>query len=163
MLAGEALLFAGVFFAVHTWQTRGLMAPGDEAMAPATALPDLAGQLRTLEEFRGRPTLVYFFAPWCGVCAASADNLSRLSRWREDRVNVVLVALDYEAPGDVADYARRHELDMPVLLGEPATGRQWRIPGYPTYYVLDSGGRIRQRDFGYSTTLGLVWRTWRSE
>ena len=77
-------------------------------------------------------------------------------------LDVVLVALDYDSARSVADYARRHELTMPVLLGDRRTQEQWRVPGYPTYYVLDSAGRIRQRDFGYSTLAGLLWRTWRA-
>jgi len=159
VLAAEVLLFAGVFLAVHAWQTRGLIDTGAALPAPATALPDLEGRQRDLQEFLGRPVLVYFFAPWCGVCAASADNLGRLARWRADGLHVVLVALDYETVGDVADYVRRHELAVPVLLGDRHTAAAWRVAGYPTYYVLDGEGRVRRRDFGYSTLAGLWLRT----
>ncbi len=159
MWAGEIALFVAVFLAVHAWQTRGLIDTGAALPAPATALADLQGRPRDLEEFRGRPVLVYFFAPWCGVCAASAGNLARLARWRADGLQVVLVALDYETVGDVADYARRHELTVPVLLGDRDTAAAWRVAGYPTYYVLDGEGRVRRRDFGYSTLAGLWFRT----
>ncbi len=158
MLVLEALLFLGVLAGLHAWQTRDLL-PAGAAAAPPLSLPDLAGQPRSLDEFSDRPTLLYFFAPWCGVCAASADNLQRLARWRRGTVDVVLVALDYEETGEVAAYVDRHGLTMPVLLGDADTARRWQVPGFPTYYVLDGSGHIRQRDFGYSTTPGLWLRT----
>lgn len=149
-----------MFLGVHAWQTRGLVPTGEAVAAPALRLPDLEGREIDLEAFRGQPTLVYFFAPWCGVCAASAGNLERLARWRAGAVRVVLVALDYESAGEVAAYVARHGLSMPVLLGDRDTRKRWRVPGYPTYYVLDGDGQVRRRDFGYSTTAGLLLRTW---
>jgi thiol-disulfide isomerase/thioredoxin len=157
--AGEALLFVGVFLAVHAWQTRGLIDTGAALPAPVTTLADLQGRQRDLREFLGRPVLVYFFAPWCGVCAASAGNLARLARWRAEGLHVVLVAMDYETVGEVTDYVHRHELGVPVLLGDAQTADAWRVAGYPTYYVLDGDGRVRRRDFGYSTLAGLWLRT----
>ena len=36
----------------------------------------------------------------------------------------------------------------------------WSVRAFPTYYVLDSEQRIKRRDIGYSTQLGLLWRSW---
>jgi hypothetical protein len=33
------------------------------------------------------------------------------------------------------------------------------VRGYPTYYVIDSSGRIAGRDVGFTTVAGLWWRT----
>jgi len=59
----------------------------------------------------------------------------------------------------VHEYARRHDLTMPVLVGTAQTGATYRIRGYPTYYVLDAQGRIARRDVGLSTVAGLWIRT----
>ena len=48
---------------------------------------------------------------------------------------------------------------MPVLVGTPGTGADYRIRGYPTYYVIDSQGRIARRDMGFTTVAGLWLRT----
>jgi hypothetical protein len=77
-------------------------------------------------------------APWCGVCAASSPPLRWFDRWTGGEVQVVLVGLDWSSPQELADY---------------------RIRGYPTYYVLDADGRIAGRDFGYTTAPGLWLRT----
>ncbi|MCK7474124.1 MAG: hypothetical protein MZV49_12700 [Rhodopseudomonas palustris] len=71
--------------------------------------------------------MIYFFAPWCGVCAASSPQLRWFHRWRGDDVQVLLVGLDcVDARPSCASYATRHELTMPVLVGDPATGAAYR-------------------------------------
>ena len=106
-----------------------------------------------------RPAVLYFFAPWCGVCAASAPQLRWYERFLGDSTPLVLVALDYESPQQVREWLARHDLDSPVLLGDARTAEAYRIRGFPTYYVLDSEHRIVRRDFGYSSHFGLWWRT----
>jgi peroxiredoxin len=157
ILQATALLLPAM--AIYTWQTRDLLPAGERVAAPEFRLPALSGGTVGLDALRGRTTVLYFFAPWCGVCAASSPQLRWFDRWSGDSVQVVLVALDYASPTEVAEYAQRHELAMPVLLGDGRTARDYRIRGFPTYYVLDPDGRVAARDFGLSTAPGLWWRT----
>ena len=152
-----ALLVA--VLAVHAWQTRDMLPAGERIMAPPFLLADVAGPSLASESLSGKPAVLYFFAPWCHVCAASAPQLRWFDRWFGDSTQVVLVALDYESPAEVSAWARAHEIGMPVLLGDPDLAAAYRIRGYPTYYVLDSRGRIAGRDFGLSTVAGLWWRS----
>lgn len=107
----------------------------------------------------GRPTVVYFFAPWCGVCAASSPQLRWFHHWRGDDVRVVMIGLDWSDPRELRDYATKHRLPFPVLLGDATAGAAYRIRGYPTYYVIDVQGRVARRDFGVTTAVGLWLRT----
>ena len=157
ILQATALLLPAL--AIYAWQTRDLLPAGERIAAPEFRLAALEGGTVGLDGLRGRTTVLYFFAPWCGVCAASSPQLRWFDRWSGDSVQVVLVALDYASPAEVADYAQRHELAMPVLLGDDRTARDYRIRGFPTYYVLDPDGRVAGRDFGLSTAPGLWWRT----
>jgi len=113
-----------------------------------------------LIEGSDRPALVYFFAPWCQVCAASAHNIRNLRRAvDEEDLSVFMVALSWDTVAEVQDYAARHELDVPVLLGTRETSRDWGISVFPTYYIVDSQQRVAHRDYGYSTLAGLWLRT----
>lgn len=144
---------------VYSWQSRGLLAADQRTPAPAFELTDLDGQHWRTSDLRGRPAVLYFFAPWCGVCAASSPQLRWFEHWRGDDVQVVLVGLDWRSVGEMRSYAARHRLQMPILLGTPATGVAYRIRAYPTYYVIDAQGRIARRDFGFSSAPGLWLRT----
>jgi len=105
--------------------------------------------------------LVYFFAPWCHICAASSDNIRRLREYRdEDTLSIIVVALDWENEDDIREYAKKHELNVPVLIGDTKIMSDWQVFGFPTYYVLDDQHQVVSRDFGYSTQLGLWWRSW---
>jgi hypothetical protein len=46
-----------------------------------------------------------------------------------------------------------------VLAGDQETSAAFHVRGYPTYYVLDSQGRIAGRDMGLTTVAGLWIRT----
>lgn len=151
-------LFLIVFLAFTAFQSRNMLASDGQA-APALRGPTLAGESWDLRHVGQRPVLVYFFAPWCRICSASADNLVRLRRWRNAAdLEVVAVALDWSAMDEVRAYAERHELNVPVLLGGPDVARQWRIYAFPSYYVLDSEHRVVRSDIGYSSQFGLLWR-----
>ena len=158
-LLAEVLIVFIVVAGVHAWRSRDLLPAGERVPAPAFALTDLQGRTWRSADLAGQPAVIYFFAPWCRVCAASAPQLRWFHRWRGDDVQVLLVGLDWSAPTELHAYATKHELTMPVLAGTPRTGADFRIRGYPTYYVIDSQGRIARRDMGLTTIAGLWLRT----
>lgn len=156
----NVVLVVVVFSVVTTFQSRNMLATGGE-LAPELRGITLAGEPYHLSDAITRPALVYFFAPWCKVCAASAGNLDRLRRWRnESELEMVAVALDWGGVEEVRAYVERHDLDLPVVLGDASIARDWQIYAFPSYYVLDSEHRIARRDVGYSSQLGLLWRAW---
>jgi thiol-disulfide isomerase/thioredoxin len=158
-LAGELLLFVVIVAGVQAWRARDLLPADERTVAPAFALTDLDGRPWSTASLAGRPAVIYFFAPWCGVCAASSPQLRWFHRWRGDDVQVLLIGLDWSRVDELREYAARHELAMPVLIGNPALGAAYRIRGYPTYYVIDASGRIARRDAGLTTVAGLWFRT----
>lgn len=149
-----------VFIAVSAFQARNML-DAERQLAPELSAMTLDGNHFDLSSFERRSTVIYFFAPWCQYCALSSDNLNRLRRLRdEDALRIVAVALDWKDPDEVTQFAERHELNVPVLLGDAAIARDWKVYGFPTYYVLDKQSRVVSRDIGYSTQLGMLWRSW---
>jgi thiol-disulfide isomerase/thioredoxin len=159
MLA-NVVLFVAIVYGVTTFQSRNML-DSDGEPAPPLLGPTLDGSVYQLGAPPARPTVVYFFAPWCKVCALSSGNLVRLRRWRDaDDLDIVAVALAWSDEAEVETYAAKHQLNMPVVLGDPALARGWQVYAFPSYYVIDSGGRVARRDIGYSSQLGLWWRAW---
>ena len=154
------LFFLVVFAAVSAFQMRNMHSPSDE-LSPELSGPLLSGGTYDIAAIGDKPALVYFFAPWCKICGASAGNLARLRRLRdESSLAILAVALDWQTVDEVRQYVQRHEIDLPVLLGGAGVASDWKIYAFPTYYVLDSDRHIRRRDLGYSSQFGLWWRTW---
>ena len=149
-----------VFVVAMAWQSRNMLPVGQQA-APELRGVTLAGEAYDLQNAGGKPALVYFFAPWCKICGASAGNLNRMRRWLDpEEFEIVAVALDWASVEEVRDFVERHELEMPVVMGRPGVRQGWQIYAYPSYYVIDSQHRIARRDIGYSSQLGLWWRAW---
>lgn len=158
-LALEALIVVLVVAGVQAWRARDLLPADQRTAAPGFLLVDLDGRPWSNADLAGKPAVIYFFAPWCAVCAASSPQLRWFHRWRGDAVQVLMIGLDYATPAELHEYARKHALTMPVLAGTPSTGVAYRIHGYPTYYVIDAQGRIARRDAGLTTVVGLWFRT----
>ncbi|NNF67554.1 MAG: redoxin family protein, partial [Gammaproteobacteria bacterium] len=122
----NVLLFVAIFFAISAFQARNLLSTASTT-APALSGPLLRGGNYDISAPGKQPVLVYFFAPWCSFCAASSDNLTRLRRLRdEDSLAIIAVALSWEDFTEVRNYVDRHDLDLPVLLGDRQIAQDWR-------------------------------------
>ena len=155
-LTFDALLILAVFLAIHAWQTRDL--PDDEP-APRTVLQLLDGDGPRAATEPGATGVVYFFAPWCFYCRTSIDNLDDLVA--DGRIAwATTIALDYADDGEVRGFVEETGISLPVLMGDAGTAADWSVRAFPTYYVIDSEGRISSRSVGYSTLLGMLARTY---
>ena len=155
----EAIVFGVILFGVYAYQSRNLL-PAAWQAAPALRVSMLDGSSYNINDRIVPATLVYFFAPWCQICAASSSNIDYLRKLRdEDELQIVLVALDWQTRAEVQEYVDRHEIANTVLLGDRMVANDWNVYAFPTYYILDSQQRVVRRDLGYSTLAGLWWRT----
>ena len=95
----DILVVLAAVWAVNAWHTRDMLS-GSEA-EPGFAVVSLSSEVVTIQPDVSRPTLLYFFAPWCGVCRASIGNLDYLDA---DKVQVVVIALDYANQTEVEQF-----------------------------------------------------------
>ncbi|MCC2615429.1 TlpA family protein disulfide reductase [Aestuariibacter halophilus] len=154
----EGLLWSALLFAIMAWQGRDLLPDDGTVTVPHRVLPSLQGALMPLHQ-SGQRTLVYFFAPWCQVCAVSIGSLESMT---DEDIRVVAVALDFQAIDEVQRFVRRHEVQVPVLLGDTALRQQFAVKGYPTYYIIDGQGKVVAGTMGYSTGWGMQLRNYLS-
>src|SRR5690606_23155536 len=118
--------------------------------APAFALPDLDGVTRRLEDYRGRPVILYFWTSACPTCRGELPHVNRL--WAEYRAaGLEVLLVDFREPLDVVRRtASERRYAAPVLLDDTGdvTGRLYGVWGTPTVYVIDRAGRLIARGVG---------------
>jgi thiol-disulfide isomerase/thioredoxin len=116
-----------------------------EPVAPNLSIPRLDGgddfQLASLNT-ADKPTLLWFWAPWCPVCNTEAPNVETLAK---DLEVVAIGGRDKAANGPA--FARQHGLETPTLLfdEEMASWEHYAIVGQPGAVLLDASGRERAR------------------
>ena len=155
----DALLAVVILVAITTWQSAGLLEDG--APAPDFALRAMSGgPVQSLSDFRGKKTLVVFWAPWCGVCRTETGTISAIHEGGKGEYNVVSVALGFENVASVKKFVDDESVDYPVLLGHAGVRDAYRVEKYPTMYILDEEGRVEDTIVGYTTGLGLRARLW---
>tara|TARA_R110002153_G_scaffold104022_2_gene241579 strand:+ start:2771 stop:3385 length:615 start_codon:yes stop_codon:yes gene_type:complete len=147
-------ILCGIFVAISVWQARDMLDVDSHLLVNDQLLVSTDGQTNRILK-TDKPTLIYFFAPWCKVCSLSIGNLEYLDT---NKLNIVRIALDYTNVEEVQDFADKHNISSQILLGHKGIKQQFKIQGYPTYYILDQQQKVLAKSYGYSTALGLKLR-----
>lgn len=133
-------------------QQQGALESGSPAPdfvgADGTRLTDLEGMPVTLEELRGRPVWVFFWATWCPPCQQETPDIQRM--WESRGDDLVILAIDVQEPREVVDeYRQAYDLTYRIGLDTTASAMAtWNVFGLPTHYFIDRQGIIRDRQFG---------------
>ena len=119
--------------------------------APAVTFTTLAGKPIVPDELRGKVVLVSFWATTCRVCAHELPQIVATYRTYASRgFEVIAVAMPYDRPDWVVDYARRKELPFTVALDFDGTINRafGGVDATPTGFLIDKQGKIVQRIVG---------------
>src|SRR5438093_4331240 len=91
----------------------GSAAATRELFTPAFALPDLAGNTVTLAVFRGKVTLVNFWASWCDPCREEFPHMAELYR-EFDRKDFEIAGVSYDVDaGKMRAFALKYRPPCP--------------------------------------------------
>jgi cytochrome c biogenesis protein CcmG, thiol:disulfide interchange protein DsbE len=96
-----------------------------------------------LQELRGFPVVLNFWASWCPPCRDEAPRLE--DRWRASRDNgVVFLGLDMQdLTGDAREFIREFRISYPNVR-DPGdeVARDWGVTGLPETFFLSARGRV---------------------
>jgi thiol-disulfide isomerase/thioredoxin len=122
-----------------------------ELTAPSVRFSVLGTDGLRMEELRGRPVLVNFWATTCPVCRHEMPHLADLYRELHPRgLELIGVAMPYDPPNLVAAYARQASIPYPVALDIDAgvTAAFGGVGVTPTTFLIGPDGGILQRREG---------------
>jgi thiol-disulfide isomerase/thioredoxin len=153
-----AILIALVW-GIGLYQTRNLL-PAGTKVPDTLRLQDFTGAEHSFVQLLGgKAALLYFWAPWCGVCKASIANAVQATRLNNNHNQIFLIALDYGDRSEVEQFVEDAGLrNEDVFLGDDAVRDAFMISAYPTYYLADSDLNLKTAAIGYSTTIGIWTR-----
>lgn len=159
--ASQGVLFLALFVGLSSFMARNMISNDHQvpSLAQQSSLLALKDSYPALAEWKDHPIhLVYFFAPWCTVCALSQPSLEAFHALHPE-IPITLIALDWETENEVLAYQQKHEFDLPIFLGDHSFKSQWQVDAYPSYYFVDQEGKVKSKDRGLVTLPGLIARS----
>ena len=111
--------------------------------ASAFTLTDSKGKVHRLADYKGRWVLVNFWATWCPPCLEEIPDLVALHENKKNRLVVIGIAMDYQDPRQVLDFADQQMISYPIVLGDQrSTAEVGPVRGLPTTYLFDPKGKV---------------------
>jgi thiol-disulfide isomerase/thioredoxin len=113
-----------------------------QATPPMTQpLTDEDGAIFTLDNLRGRPLLINFWASWCAPCIAEMPSLQKAAELlHPDGIDVLLISLDRGGVKKALPVLSAHGVTTPRLGFDPkaALSREMGVSGLPTSFLLSA-------------------------
>lgn len=116
----------------------------------------LEGKSVDLKEYRGKWVIVAFWASWCSPCRQELPELDHfVARWNKRTDGKPKIAfLAVNSTEEIAKVKRYQDsvglLEAEILTGEPEQLEAMRIDVFPTVYLLNPDGIVKEYHFGYS-------------
>jgi cytochrome c biogenesis protein CcmG, thiol:disulfide interchange protein DsbE len=121
-------------------------------LAPDFQLSSATGEAVTRSSLSGQPTIITFWATWCGICASELPQLRKLA---ETGVPVYLIS-ETDSSEAVLNFFNEYKLTaLQPLLGleggdtAKAVASRWQVYGQPVTFVLDAQGNIAANFISY--------------
>lgn len=150
----EGLVILAIIVGIRTWQHRGML----DGEAPDFERIALSGETIRLDDYRGKPVLLHFWASWCPMCELEQGGITDISKdWK-----VITIAFQSGGEEETQRYLERKGItDWVTVVDEDGSlSGQYGIRGVPSSYVLDEEGIIRFREVGLTSEWGLRLRLW---
>ncbi len=120
--------------------------------APNWSLPDLAGKKHSLKDYRGKVVILDFWYRGCPWCIRAMPRLSDLAREFPDKA-LAVIGMNTDAElSDAQFVVDKLGLAYPSLRSGELY-KKYGVSGFPTLFVLDAKGAVRDIHVGYSPDL----------
>ena len=124
---------------------------GGQNTAPAFSFNDIDQKAHTMEQYKGKPMLVTFWATDCPACIAETPELIELyDTYAEQGLVMIGVALAHDTPQHIK--AMRSERKLPYIITwdyDASIAQAFgNVRVTPTHFLIDPTGEIVMRKIG---------------
>lgn len=121
-------------------------------LVPNFKWKDPSGSEIEFDSFRGKVTLVNFWATWCGPCKHELPALIALSKELADQKVIILGISTDRIKSDVPPFIKEQGIPYTVILSNDELEKAFgNIRVIPTTFLIDSRGKIANTIVGSRT------------
>lgn len=110
-------------------------------IAPDIVVTDLEGNNKQLSEYFGKPTIMVFWATWCGYCKDELLALEMLKEKYGDSINV-LALNGGDSAEDIKDFMEENNYTFETVMVGIEESIKFDAQSIPVTAILDSEGTI---------------------
>ncbi|AVS76224.1 peroxiredoxin family protein [Paracidovorax cattleyae] len=115
------------------------------SQAPESTFVLLDGSRQTTADLRGKVTLVNFWATSCTTCVAEMPQIvSTYGKYRDRGFDTLAVAMSYDPPSYVVNFAQTRQLPFKVAIDNTGTvAKAWGdVQLTPSTFIVNKRGEI---------------------
>lgn len=129
-------------------QNEGLAMLNIGKIAPNFSAPDPDGKQVSLNDIKGKATIIDFWAAWCGPCRRENPNVVKVyNKYHDKGLEIISVSLD--KPGQKEKWLKAieddkltwHHVSNLNYFNDPVA-RLYNIQSIPATFILDADGKI---------------------
>ena len=110
-------------------------------IAPDIVVTDLEGNNKQLSEYFGKPTIMVFWATWCGYCKDELPALEMLKEKYGDNLNI-LALNGGDSAEDIKDFMEENNYTFETVMVGIEESIKFDAQSIPVTAILDSEGTI---------------------
>ena len=151
----EILIIIIILGGIRTWQQHGMIS----GEAPEIMLNDLSGKTVHLNDYKGKPLLLHFWATWCKICEFEQDWINEIDK---DWQVLSIASLSSGTEEEIRRYMKQHNIEhwQTIIDKDNSLTEHYGITVMPSTFVIDSNGEIRFKEVGITTPWGWRLRLW---
>jgi thiol-disulfide isomerase/thioredoxin len=156
LVAGVGLVWAGARYT--RWTARFQPVSSDRVklqffsnpgVVKPVAMRTLDGRTISSSDWKGKVTIVNFWATWCPPCRAEIPDLVALQEKYRDRLQVIGISEDEGGPEAVQRFAAAYHINYPIVMSTPELLKAFSgVYALPTSFIIDREMHVVQKHVG---------------
>jgi thiol-disulfide isomerase/thioredoxin len=118
----------------------------------AQSMNDAAGTPHALSQWKGKPLVVNFWAPWCAPCVKEMPELAALAAESAAK-NVNVIGIGIDSPTNIAEFAAKVKVSYPLYVAgmsgtELSRGFGNTSGSLPYTVLIGADGKVKKTYLG---------------
>lgn len=112
-------------------------------VAPDFQLADAEGKMHLWSEFKGKPTIIHFWATWCPYCKKLQPGLDKLGvEYSNSDLQIIGISFNEDEGARPAQTLKERGISFATLVKGEEAAKAYGVLGTPTTVFINHSGEI---------------------